>query len=272
MSEPKKPIVFYLDPGIPEPIRSAMRDGSAVVEQGVRGRGVQECRAGARIQRPDMDPMDIRYAWILWINRDERGFSSGGTFRDPRTGEILGSKTRMDSHRIRTIGNYFESYTPTTGGGDGGGKDECGTVLHVPEEVLALASQPGSNMPQAQRDMVLLRQSLLTAHELGHVMGFGHNFASSINDRASVMEYPTPRVKVVGRASRSQRCVRTQRPACYDDFMARYAYTEFPADKERQGLEAIIARDACEEHSVRAVERSALGLVRRPCDAHGVPP
>ena len=81
---------------------------------------------------PDMDPMDIRHAWILWINRDERGFSSGGTFRDPRTGEILGSKTRMDSHRIRTIGNYFESYTPTTGGGDGGGKDDCGTVLHVP--------------------------------------------------------------------------------------------------------------------------------------------
>jgi hypothetical protein len=186
-----------------------------------------------------MDPMDIRYAWILWINRDERGFSSGGTYRDPRTGEILGSKTRMDSHRIRTIGNYFESYTPTTGGGDGGGADECGMVLHVPEDVLALASQAGP-MPQAQRDMVLLRQSLLTAHELGHVMGFGHNFASSINDRASVMEYPTPRVKVVGgRLDLSDAFER--RTGLYDDLMARYAYTELPADKERQGLEAIIA-------------------------------
>ena len=80
--------------------------------------------------------------------------------------------------------------------------DDCGTVLHVPEELLALASQPATGlpgMPPAQREMVLLRQSLLTAHELGHVMGFGHNFASSINDRASVMEYPTPRVKVAGR-------------------------------------------------------------------------
>ena len=82
---------------------------------------------------PDMDPMDIRYAWILWINRDERGFSSGGTYRDPRTGEILGSKTRMDSHRIRTIGNYFESYTPTTTG------DDCAMFLPVPDELLALA-------------------------------------------------------------------------------------------------------------------------------------
>ena len=81
--------------------------------------------------------MDIRYAWILWINRDERGFSSGGTYRDPRTGEILGSKTRMDSHRIRTIGNYFESYTPTTGSAATmPAFDDCGMVLPVPEEVL----------------------------------------------------------------------------------------------------------------------------------------
>ena len=115
--------------------------------------------------------MDIRYAWILWINRDERGFSSGGTYRDPRTGEILGSKTRMDSHRIRTIGNYCESYTPTTGTrGDDAGFD-CGMVLPVPEEVLALASQAGANMPEAQRELALRRQSLLTTHELGHVHG-----------------------------------------------------------------------------------------------------
>src|SRR5690606_17116687 len=117
-----------------------------------------------------MDPIDIRHAWILWINRDERGFSSGGTFRDPRTGEILGSKTRMDSHRIRTMGNYFESYTATTDGAD-----DCGMVLPVPDSVLALASQAGAaQMPAAQREFSLARQTLLTAHELGHVMGFGH--------------------------------------------------------------------------------------------------
>ena len=236
MSEPKKPIVFYLDPAIPEPIRSAMRDGALWWNKSFEAAGF---RNAVRVldPTPDMDPMDIRYAWILWINRDERGFSSGGTYRDPRTGEILGSKTRMDSHRIRTIGNYFESYTPTTGG-DGGG-DEDGTIVHVPEEVLALASQADANIPRAQREMVLLRQSLLTAHELGHVMGFGHNFASSINDRASVMEYPTPRVKVSGgRLDLSEAFERST--GLYDDLMTRYAYTEFPADKERQGLEAII--------------------------------
>jgi hypothetical protein len=240
MSEPVKPIVFYLDPAIPEPVRTAMRDGALWWNKSYEAAGFRNA-VQVRDPEPGMDPMDIRYAWILWINRDERGFSSGGTYRDPRTGEILGSKTRMDSHRIRTIGNYFESYTPTTGGGDGAAaNDECGTVLHVPEEVLALAAQPGAAMPQAQRDMVLLRQSLLTAHELGHVMGFGHNFASSVNDRASVMEYPTPRVKVAGgRLDLSEAFER--RTGLYDDFMTRYAYTEFSADKERQGLDAIVA-------------------------------
>ena len=236
ISEPKKPIVFYLDPAIPEPIRSAMREGALWWNKPFEAAGFRNA-VQVKDPTPDMDPMDIRYAWILWINRDERGFSSGGTYRDPRTGEILGSKTRMDSHRVRTIGNYFESYTPTTGGG--GDDDECGMVLHVPEEVLALAAQPDSRMPAAQRDLVLLRQSLLTAHELGHVMGFGHNWASSINDRASVMEYPTPRVKVTnGRLDLSDAFQRST--GLYDDFLARYAYTEFPAGREQQGLEDII--------------------------------
>lgn len=239
LSEPKKPIVFYLDAAIPEPIRSAMREGALAWNKSFEAAGFRNA-VQVRDPTPEMDPMDIRYAWILWINRDERGFSSGGTYRDPRTGEILGSKTRMDSHRIRTIGNYFESYTPTTGTrGDEAGFDSCGMILPVPEEVLLLAAQAGASMPEAQRELALRRQSLLTTHELGHVMGFGHNFSSSINNRASAMEYPTPRVKVTqGRLDLSEAFETT--PGLYDDFMTRYAYTELPADKEAAGLEAII--------------------------------
>jgi hypothetical protein len=94
-------------------------------------------------------------------------------------------------------------------------------------------------MPAAERDMVLLRQRLLTAHELGHVMGFGHNFSSSLNNRASVMEYPTPRVKVVGNTLDLSETFNGATGE-YDAFMTRYAYTEFPAEKEKEGLEAII--------------------------------
>jgi hypothetical protein len=232
MSEPKTPIVFYLDAGIPEPVRTAMREGALLWNRAFEAAGFRNA-VQVRDPTPDMDPMDIRYAWILWINRDERGFSSGGTYRDPRTGEILGSKTRMDSHRVRTIGNYWESYSPTTDGGD-----DCAMFLPVPDHLLLMTTQPQA-MPAAEREMVLLRQRLLTAHELGHVMGFGHNFSSSLNNRASVMEYPTPRVKVVGNTLDLSETFNGATGE-YDAFMTRYAYTEFPAEKEKEGLEAII--------------------------------
>lgn len=234
MSEPKVPIVFYLDAGIPEPTRTAMRNGALWWNKAYEAAGFRNA-VQVKDPTPDMDPMDIRYAWILWINRDERGFSSGGTFRDPRTGEILGSKTRMDSHRIRTIGNYFEAYTPTGGAGDDAAffPGDAGLL-----EALA-ATQPTEGMPAAERDLVLLRQTLLTAHELGHVMGFQHNFSASLDNFASVMEYPTPRVKVTnGRLDLSDAFERAIGP--YDEMMAKYAYTVFPAGQEQAGLENVI--------------------------------
>jgi hypothetical protein len=230
MSEPVKPITFYFDPAIPEPIRTAMKQGTLwwnkAFEQAGFVNAVQALDAPA-----DMDPMDIRFAYVLWINRDERGFSSGGTYRDPRTGEIIGSKTRMDTHRIRTVGNYWDAYSGALAA-DGSGVTVADPVLLTPG---ALAE-----MPAGQRDMILLRQALLTAHELGHALGFGHNFAASLNDRASVMEYPTPRVKVVGGKLDLSDAYMKQIGA-YDTAMVRYAYTPLAAAQEKAKLDGVIA-------------------------------
>lgn len=229
MSEPVKPIVFYFDPAIPEPIRNAMKAGTLWWNKAYEAAGFKD--AIRAVDAPaDMDPMDIRYAYVLWINRDERGFSSGGTYRDPRTGEILGSKTRMDTHRIRTIGNYWDAYA--------GGLPADGSGVTVADPSL-LTPGAMTDMPAGQRDMILLRQALLTAHELGHALGFGHNFASSLNDRASVMEYPTPRVAVKdGKLDLSQSFMSAI--GAYDVFMARYGSTVFAPGQEKAGLDAII--------------------------------
>lgn len=230
MSEPVKPITFYFDPAIPDPIRTAMKQGALWWNKAFEQAGFTN--AVRAVDAPaDMDPMDIRYAYVLWINRDERGFSSGGTYRDPRTGEIIGSKTRMDTHRIRTIANYWDAYS--------GGLPADGSGVTVADPAL-LTQGALTNMPAGQRDMVLLRQALLTAHELGHAIGYQHNFSSSLDDRQSVMEYPTPRVKVTnGRIDLSDSF--QKQIGTYDAAMTRYAYSVFAPAQEKAGLDKVIA-------------------------------
>jgi hypothetical protein len=235
LSEPRKPIVFYLDPGIPEPIRSAMRAGVLWWNHAFETAGFKNA---VQVLDPpdDMDPMDSRFSYILWVNRDERGFSVGGSVVDPRTGEILVAKPRMDSHRVRTISGYWRNYR--MGADNGFDAEGCGQFL-LPYDALLAEMAPQSDSPTTEESLVLLRQALVTAHEVGHCLGFGHNWNSSINGRASVMEYPSPRIKLVdGRIDLSDAYQRDIGE--YDKFAVRYAYTEFEPARERLGLESIV--------------------------------
>jgi hypothetical protein len=225
MSEPKEPIVYYLDPAIPEPTRAAMKDGFNWWNKSFEAAGYKNALE-IRDMPVGMDPMDVRYNQIYWVNRDERGYSTGGGLTDPRTGEILAARVRLESDRVRTASKYWQSYMPTGGGSDG------------QNDFFFLPDAPYSS-PDSEQQLMLLRQALLTAHEVGHSLGFGHNWNSSINDRASVMEYPSPRLKLVNGKIDLTDAYQKQIGA-YDTMMVRYAYTPFAAEKEAAGLEAII--------------------------------
>ncbi|MBN9589968.1 MAG: hypothetical protein BGN85_07510 [Alphaproteobacteria bacterium 64-11] len=229
LSEPKKPIVYYFDPAIPDPIRHAMKEGLLWWNKAFEAAGFKNA-IEAKDAPPDMDPMDIRYAYVLWIQRDERGFSSSGNYRDPRTGEVLGSKTHMDTYRMRTVANYYDAYS--------GGLPDDGSGITIADPNL-VSEDKFNKMPKGQRDMAYLRQALLTAHELGHTLGFAHNWDSNLNDRSSVMEYPTPRVSVKnGKLDLSESFQKAI--GAYDTYMVRYAYTQFAPGQEKAGLEGVL--------------------------------
>ena len=224
LSEPVKPIVYYLDAAVPEPTRSAMKDGFLWWNKAFEAAGFKNALE-IRDTPADMDPMDVRYNQIYWVDRDERGYSTGGGLTDPRTGEILAARVRLESDRVRTISRYWQTYEPRTN----------------PEGFFDVL--PPYSTPETEQQLVLLRQALLTAHETGHTLGFDHNWNSSMNDRASVMEYPSPRIKIVNGKIDLTDAYQKQIGA-YDIMTVRYAYTEFPKAAgqagEKAGLDNII--------------------------------
>src|SRR5690606_29657677 len=100
ISEAVEPIVYYLDPGTPEPVRSALLDGAKWWNQAYEAAGYKDAFVVEMLPE-DADPLDIRYNVIQWVHRSTRGWSYGASITDPRTGEIIKGKVTLGSLRVR---------------------------------------------------------------------------------------------------------------------------------------------------------------------------
>ena len=221
-----EPIVYYVDSGTPEPIKTALIEGASWWNQAFDAAGfidafqVRELPAGA-------DAQDVRYNMIHWTHRRTRGYSYGGSVQDPRTGEIIKGNVNLGSLRLRQDYLMGQALVP---------------AFDYMAEVVADTS--------ASVNMALDRVRQLSAHEVGHTLGFPHNYIASAYGRESVMDYPAPLIEITddGRIDLSNAYV--QRIGEYDKLAVRYAYSQFAPDA-----------DAAEELAAIVQESLDTGLI-----------
>ena len=230
VSEPVKPIVYYVDNGAPEPIRSALIDGASWWNQAFEAAGFRNAFQ-VKVLPADADPMDVRYNMINWVHRSTRGWSYGGGIADPRTGELIKGNVTLGSLRVRQDFTLGAGMVPQY---RGAGLACLADMSPEPDYLAALDPSTDASA------MSLARIRQLSAHETGHTLGFEHNFAASTYGRASVMDYPAPWVEIKNGALDLSNAYATGIGE-FDKFAVKYAYSQFaPGANEQAELEKIV--------------------------------
>ncbi|UCF18394.1 MAG: zinc-dependent metalloprotease, partial [Gemmatimonadota bacterium] len=233
-SEPVEPIIYYLDRGVPEPVRSALLEGASWWNEAFEAAGFVDAFR-VEILPEDADPMDLRYNMIHWTHRSTRGWSYGSTVIDPRTGEILKGNVNLGSLRLRQDHLLGRGILPPVDAGFG----ECDLAAGPGFDYLAAVAQEGDAVALA-----LARVRQLSAHEVGHTLGLAHNYIASTYGRASVMDYPAPLVGITtdGRLDLSD--AYAVGIGAYDRFAIKWLYSEFPEGVDEERSLAAIVDDA----------------------------
>ena len=214
ISEAVEPIIYYLDNGTPEPVRSALLEGGRWWNQAFEAIGYKDAFQ-LKMLPDDADPLDVRYNVIQWVHRSTRGWSYGSSITDPRTGEIMKGHVSLGSLRIRQD---------------------------------FLIAQALMNKPFAERDdnyqpmleMAIARIRQLSAHEIGHTLGFAHNYAASTTDKSSVMDYPHPQFSLINGEVDFAKAYEVG-IGDWDKVTVAYSYQNFnDGENEKEGLNKIL--------------------------------
>ena len=232
VSEPVKPIVYYVDNGAPAPIRDALIEGASWWNQAFEAAGFRNAFQ-VKVLPADADPMDVRYNMINWVHRSTRGWSYGGGIVDPRTGEFIKGNVTLGSLRVRQdftlAAGMIPQYLASTA---------CLAEMSPEPDYLA-ALDPSADGSA----MALARIRQLAAHETGHTLGFEHNFAASTYGRASVMDYPAPWVEIKNGKLDLSNAYATGIGE-FDKFAVKFAYAQFPPGANEQAELEKIVEDA----------------------------
>lgn len=214
VSAVKKPIVFYVDRGAPEPVRSALLDGARWWSSAFEKAGFKDAYR-VELLPEGADPMDVRYNVINWVHRATRGWSYGHPIVDPRTGEIIKGVVTLGSQRVRQD-------------------------ILIAESLLAPYGK-GSAQQGLAEQMALARLRQLSAHEVGHTLGFHHNFAASLQGNGSVLDYPHPVLKLDAKGDIGLADAYGIGVGPWDDYVVKHGYAQFAPQDEAAGLARVRA-------------------------------
>ncbi|MCM4159005.1 zinc-dependent metalloprotease [Antarcticibacterium flavum] len=230
ISEAVEPIIYYLDPGTPEPVRTALLEGAKWWGKAFEAIGYKDAYQ-VKMLPEDVDPLDVRYNVIQWVHRSTRGWSYGASVVDPRTGEIIKGHVSLGSLRIRQD-------------------------LMIAQALLDKPFAERDDNYNEMMDLAIARIRQLSAHEVGHTLGFTHNFAASTNNNSSVMDYPHPMINLKdGNVDLTN--AYDSGIGEWDKFTVKYSYSPVPAgsteeeflrttllEAQEKGLEFISDSDA----------------------------
>lgn len=221
ISEPVEPIIYYLDRGAPEPIRSALLEGASWWNEAFEEAGFKNAFL-VKLLPDGADPLDVRYNVIQWVHRSTRGWSYGSTIRDPRTGEIIKGHVSLGSLRVR------QDFLIAQG--------------------LLSPYKDGETSSTELTEMALARLRQLSAHEVGHTLGLAHNYIASAYDRGSVMDYPHPMIKLSNTGEIDLSDAYAVGIGAWDKVAISYGYTDFAKNQSEENelksiLEEGIKRD-----------------------------
>ncbi|MBP7779864.1 MAG: zinc-dependent metalloprotease [Acidobacteria bacterium] len=217
VSEPVEPIRYWVDPGAPEDVQKALIEGAMWWNQAFEAAGFRNAFR-VELLPGDADPMDIRYNMINWVHRSTRGWSSGGSVADPRTGEILKATVTLGSLRDRQDYLIFEG--------------------------LLSPYETGGEKPSILYETAIARIRQLSAHEVGHTLGLGHNYYDSTKGWISVMDYPHPLEELKADGTIDLSKAYEQRIGDWDKVAINFGYRQFAAAGEVDAALTKIIDDA----------------------------
>ena len=268
ISEPVKPIVFWIENTTPYEIRDYIKEGVESWNHAFESAGFKNAIVvNVQPDTANWDAGDIRYNVLRWTSSPSPPFGGyGPSFVNPRTGEILGADIMLEWIYITKRINYsdiFDNYDVNNEISNKenissiNNQDYCLNGMHSHHQNMFASSYFDIENIDSLYQQDLVEQSIkrLVLHEVGHTLGLNHNFKGStllsLNETKdlnivlekglcnSVMEYPAINIS---KNIESQTLYYDTVPGIYDHWAIEFAYSVFPDSIEKKELNKILSK------------------------------